>query len=263
VGCDISPLMANDSMSDVGTTLASWSGGKRVDDYLDAISFHSYRTNYSDMCARVKQQIYANNFDGSIENILVGEIGDDSFALTNAQGRAEHAMDCARKIIGYSKQGAYTVLRWWYNGANEWGATDNAGLNPVPQHFNPVKLYCNTLPKVSYDYYIKQTDVLSSSPYAGSFFDSVCISFWDPVASRNKIAIWLVNNSVYESRSVRVNFANLTSNKTFRKKLIVTSSHFNYQCDIQDYGIVGTATPGTPYIDDGLWGRCIQVYVEE
>lgn len=264
VGCDITTEGAADTMTDIGTTLSSWNGGQQVDNYLGAISFHCYDTNYSSAAANVKNQIYANNPDGVYEPILVGEIGDwITYDLNTPQGKAEHAMDCARKTIGYAKQGAYTVLRWWYNGTDEWGATDSSGQNIIsPQHFNPMKLFANTLPKVSYDFYTMQTAVQASGAAPGNYMDAVAISFWDPAAGRNKTAIWLVNDSVWESRNVRVNFAGLTGTKTFRKKLVVTQSNFNYACTIDDYGTL-TASPSQPYFDDGLWGKCIQVYVEE
>jgi hypothetical protein len=108
---------------------------------------------------------------------------------------------------------------------------------------------------------VKKTDVTGSSPFAGTFFDAVCLSFWDPVASRNKTAIWMVNQSI-EPRSITLSFSGLTANKTFRKKLIVGSGP-DYSCTIQDYGIVGTATPPTPSFPDTLWGRCMQVYIEQ
>jgi hypothetical protein len=265
VGCDITAEGAADPMTDVGTTLASWDGGQQVDNYLGAVSFHSYEPNYSGLCASVKNQIYANNPDGAYEPILVGEIGDwIRYNLNTPQGKAEHAMDCARKTIGYVKQGAYTVLRWWYNGTDEWGAVDSAGQSVIsPQHFNPVKLFANTLPKVGYDFYTMQTTVQGSSPWSGAYFDAVSFSFWDPVSGRNKTAIWLVNDSVYESRGIRVSFTGLTGSKTFRKKLVVTQNNFNYACTIDDYGSGFTASPTTPYFDDALWGKCVQVYVEE
>lgn len=266
VGSDYCATTAADSMSDIGTMLSSWEGGRQVDDYLDAISFHSYAPDYGGLCYNTKMQIYNNNHDGAIEPILVGEIGDNSINMSTAQGRADQSMDCARKIVGYAKQGAYTVLRWWYNGSwagFEWGATDSTGQTIVnPQHFNPVKLFCNTLPKTSSDYYVLSTTAQGSSPYSGSYFDAVCLAFWDPVAGRNKTAIWLVNNSV-DARPIQVSFQNLTSSKTFRKKLVVMSGQYGYACTIDDYGNGFTATPGTPSFSDNLWGRCVQVYVEE
>jgi hypothetical protein len=265
VGADISPLRATNPMTDIGAMLESWQGGRRVDEYIDAVSFHSYVDDYGTLARRVREQIHSHNHDGQIERMLVGEVGsnDSTFDKWTKAGRAAHSLHAARKIIGYAKQGAYAVLRWWYNGDIEYGATDAAGKTRIAQTFNPVRLFATTLPKARRDAYVLKTAVSSTNRSGADFFDAVALSFWDAAAGRNKLAIWLVNQSLGGARDIRVQLNGIGSQRRFRKKLFVASHHLGYASTIADYGSVATLTPGNTAFHDRLWGQVIQVYVEQ
>ena len=151
VGCDYT-VRENDPLSDFGTTLSAWSGGQRCDFYLEAMSFHSYWQNddaLHELCSRARQEIYNNDYDGNFEDILVCEFADDAIEVhETAAERIHGSIVCAKKIIGYTKEGAYALARWGYNnlGGRLDDATVGKGERPVPQNFYPMLLHQYLLP---------------------------------------------------------------------------------------------------------------------
>jgi hypothetical protein len=260
VGCDITADSSSDPMDDIGDALSAWDGGHRVDDYMDAISFHAYTTSYWQVCQNARNQIINNNYDGVQEEILVGEIGiyggpDPG----NPQSMVNNSMDCAKKIVGYAKEGAYAIARWWYH-HNEtldktggWAAAVNFGTTMVPQNFNPMKLYCRSLPKDSVGRYIIQTNTSASIGY----FDAVNITYW--YKDGNKNTIWVVNDYT-TPRDVTVTFSNMGGSYpetiAFEKKYINMD---NLDCSIVD-GANKIITKTNPQFVDTIPSRCLVAY---
>jgi hypothetical protein len=216
VGSDITAA-DNDSMSDFGNTLSASSGGQRVDNYLGVMSFHSYNSNgkYQSICANAKAQISSNDFDGQNEPILVGEIGDSTLNLSTQAGMIANSLDSAKKMILFSKQGAYAVARWWYNGSDDgWTATSAQGGTIVPQNFNPMKLFANGIPNTSTDRYITATSV---NNYNGDYLDAASIKYQQ--GGSNKLTILAVNDGSI-GKKIAVYFNNLATESVFQKSYI-------------------------------------------
>jgi hypothetical protein len=216
VGNDISA--GDDPMTDIGTTLSAWSGGNRCDHYIGATSFHSYGQIYGPggLCARVKNQVYGNDFDGTYEPILMGEIGDHSGEHATTESMINNSFDCAKKIVAEAKQGAYAIARWGYNNlGGGFDATLGYGEKPLVQNFNAMQLFASSVPRLKTDHYVMKTLVASS----GGYLDAVDIRFWHPGLLRNADAIWVVNVSA-NPREVLFVISNSPEDKIFYRKQI-------------------------------------------
>ena len=253
VGSDRSATSPNDPMNDIGNTLSAWSG-QRVDNYLGAMSYHSYVENYSSLAHSVKMQIYNNDYDSNYEDILALEIGDDPASThSSAAEKIANSLDCAKKVIGYAKQGTYAIARWAYNNCGGgWDATTNYGQTIVAQNFNPMRLYCAYLPRQSTDYGIMKTTVTKSAGY----FDAVDVQFWASGAIRD--VVWVVNEDS-KNRDVTVKFDNLSTTKTFKKYYIDLD---NTSCPIT-YGGTFTVNASDNDFTDTIPKKSLVIYREQ
>ncbi|MFA5031981.1 MAG: FlgD immunoglobulin-like domain containing protein [bacterium] len=258
VGNDVSYALT-DAMDDIGTTLSAWEAGHRCDDYIQAVSFHSYGTVYGagGPCNKVRNQIYNNNYDSKLEPIVMGEIGDDAGDHTTTQGKINNSFDCAKKIIAEAKQGAYAIAKWWYNGgdADGFSGTLGQGERPMVQNFYPTELMSASIPRMKNDRYVMGTYVSSS----GGYLDAVDIRFWCSNLGRNADAIWVVNdNSVPRIVSFNVSNVPVSENKTFYKKYINMQDTL---CPIISGRTIYVSTANHSFVDT-LPAKSIVVYSE-
>jgi hypothetical protein len=252
VGCDFTTHLADDPMNDIGNTLSAMSGGHRVDDYIGAISFHSYVNSYKELCRNTRTQIQNNDHDGNLEKILVGEIGQYHADNTTISGKIANSLDCAKKIVGYAREGAYAIARWGYNNlGGGWDATEGYGETIVPQNFNPLKLFAMGLPQ-GIMHQVMKTEVISASGY----FDAVDIQYQQDESGKD--TIWLVNDDASSpNRQIIVKFTNLDAKRTFEKWYIDLDDQ---SCAIKTGGTF-TVDPASPQFVDTIPAKCVVVYM--
>ncbi|MCK5798545.1 MAG: hypothetical protein KAI47_15240, partial [Deltaproteobacteria bacterium] len=253
VGYDNGPTSPGDPMKGIGDTLAAWSGGRRVDEYVGAISFHSYRAAARKTCDAARLQIDLHNYDGQREEVIVAEIGDSTGDHSSVASKVANAVDSAKKVVSYANAGAAAIVKWGYNNlGNGFDATVKSGATIVPQNFNVMALFASSIPRKSVGRKIWKTDVVSQ----GGYFDGVAVSYW--MNGKKKVVLWLVNDDA-KPKLVTITLKGLSQNVSFRKTLI----DFNdASCPILSGGAyaVGGASPT---LTDSVPARGAVVYVAE
>jgi hypothetical protein len=157
---------------------------------VDAYSLHEYGMPLGPSGTVSELRARANS-----KPIVVAEIGGGcSSNPSTSTDRWANSIETARRMSSDIRYGAYAVARWWYNGAdpatNCWTAT--SGDAPVPENYNAIKIYANTLPQVSEDLSVLSSDFDFSSE--GADVEAVAINA-APAGQPPKLVLWFVNKA--------------------------------------------------------------------
>jgi hypothetical protein len=208
---------ASASTANIDYAVANWS------DYVQSYSLHNY-----DMMTGANGTIKYLFDRANGKPIIIGETGHKGVDGCEGAGfdRWGNSIESTRLMISDIRYGAYAVARWWFRGGD--AATDcwvaMNGSTPVSANYNSLKILANTLPQMSEDISVVNTDF-------GDFdanFDAVVINA-APTGQKKKPVVWAVNKNTQNSSIIALNFSGLTESVTFVTRYILGVSPYSIE----------------------------------